>query len=153
MIVLQNTVDAEKSKISAIERQLAESHQGLERQRQTLRNEYARKTRLSMLVASLQSQEAALSEEARKLEDARGSLAQLSVQINNCLHAVNGALSSSAAMTDMGTMRNVVTGLRGVADALGEDRMFVGPLAQLNEAALTALTKRVAAVKRHRLVL
>ena len=153
MIALQNTVDAEKSKISVIERQLAKSHQGLERQRQTLQNEYARKTRLSMLVASLQSQEAALSEEARKLEDARGSLAQLSVQINNCLHAVNGALSSSAAMTDMGTMRSVVTGLRGVTDALGEDRMFAGPLSQLNEAALTALTKRVAAVKRHRLVL
>ncbi|KAI0742071.1 hypothetical protein C8Q80DRAFT_1197806 [Daedaleopsis nitida] len=48
----------------------------------------------------------------------------------------------------MCSMRNVVSGVRGVIGALGADAMFAGPLVLLDDSALDRLDMRVASVRR-----
>ena len=102
-------------------------------------------------IAHLKNQAAGLAEEKHNLANARTSLAQLTTRINDCLHAVSGAMSSSAVIADAGSMRDVVAGLRGVADSLGRNEMFEGPVSKLDDVRLVALTHRVAAIKSHQL--
>ena len=148
---MQAASEEHQRRISSIEGQLSSSNSQLDARRNDLSHERAKSDRLSSRISQLRQEADTLSAEARKLEAARASLADLSVRINDCLHTVNGALSSSTVIATMGSMRNVVLGIKGVAGALGSDEMFAGPLAQLNDAALGTLDRRVAAIKRHRL--
>ncbi|PIL29444.1 hypothetical protein GSI_08386 [Ganoderma sinense ZZ0214-1] len=148
---MQGISEQHQRTVSSIESQLSSSNSQLDSLRGELSSQRAESDRLSSQVEQLRRKADELSAEARRLEATRATLAELSQRINDCLHTVNGAVSSSAVIATMGSMRNVVSGLRGVAGALGSDEMFAGPLAQLNDTALGALDRRVAAITRHRL--
>ena len=60
----------------------------------------------------------------------------------------NVALTSAANLSAVRSIQEVVLGLRGVVSALGQNAMFSGPLAQLDNAALTALDRRMASPRR-----
>ena len=120
----------------------------LQAQQAQLTRERNESLRLSTQVTQLNQRATSLAADARRLETARGELAELSKRINDCLHTVNAALSSSKTIASMSSMRNVVTGIRGVAGALKADAMFQGPLAQLDDTALGALDRRVANIRR-----
>ena len=96
----------------------------------------------------LHQRSAGLAAYGRQLQSTRAELADLSQRINDCLHTVNAALSSSETISTMSSMRNVVSGIRGVVGALKADAMFQGPLARLDDAALGALDRRVATIRR-----
>lgn len=122
-------------------------------QTENLEKERAESVRLSTRVTELRQKEKDLAAEARLLETARATLAELSVRIHDCLRSVNVALTSAANISVMRSMQEVVLGLRGVVSALGQDAMFSGPLAQLNDGAFAALDRRIASVKRHRVTM
>ncbi|KAI0793589.1 hypothetical protein C8Q74DRAFT_1365197 [Fomes fomentarius] len=151
MTALENAVEESENTISTIEQQLSASRSQLQSQRNEVSRERAESCRLSSRLSDLQRKSNQLSAESRRLTATRGNLAELSVRINDCLHTVNSALSSSTVIASMSSMRNVVSGIRGVVGALGADAMFTGPLARLDDAALASLDRRVAAIRRHRL--
>ena len=151
LVAGENAINAHENRVSTIENGLNASRVRLQGHRDALATQNANRAGLSARVTELQTQAAELAEESRTLAAARDSLSQLTVRINDCLHAVSGAMSSSAVIADAGSMRDVVTGLRGVADSLGQNEMFTGPLAQLDDAGLVTLTHRVAAIKSHQL--
>lgn len=122
-------------------------------QTENLEKERAESVQLSTRVTELRQKEKDLAAEARLLETARATLAELSVRIHDCLRSVNVALTSAANISVMRSMQEVVLGLRGVVSALGQDAMFSGPLAQLNDGAFAALDRRIASVKRHRVTM
>ncbi|EJF56484.1 hypothetical protein BD309DRAFT_963610 [Dichomitus squalens] len=148
---MEDAVNSQRGAVRAAENQLASLHQQLQSQQTALLNEQSRSQALSNQVAQLQQRAQGLKAEVARLSDARAKLAELSANINNCLHAVDAALSSSVTITSMGSMRNVVTGIKGIATGLSSDGMFAGPVAQLNDAAFGALDRRVTAIVHHRL--
>ena len=150
--VMADSISTQEDAVSAAESQLARTRAQLETQRETLSCERAEKDRLSSRAAALRRQADTLSADARRLKSARGDLAELSTRINDCLHTVNGALSSSKTIAVMSSMRTVVAGIRGIVHALGRDAMFEGPLAELDDAALGTLDRRVAAIRVLRLM-
>lgn len=141
-------MDQRKDVVHRVESQLAASRAQLQAQQAQLTREHAESARLAARIHELQTQSTSLSAEVKRLENARADLAELSKRINDCLHTVDAALSSSKTIEAMCSMRNVVTGIRGVVGALGNNAMFQGPLAQLDDAALGALDRRVANIKR-----
>ncbi|KAI1784670.1 hypothetical protein LXA43DRAFT_1101113 [Ganoderma leucocontextum] len=148
---MQAGTEQRQRAISSIEGHLSSSSSQLDVRRHDLARSRAESDRLSSRISQLGQEADELAAEVRELEAARATLAELSMRINDCLHTVNGALSSSTAIATMGSMRNVVSGIKGVVGALGSDEMFAGPLAQLNDAALGTLDRRVAGIKRHQL--
>lgn len=148
---LKNAVEQTRNNVSSIEHQISSSRSQLQSQRDELAQEQTERSRLTSQMSEHTHKANELAAESRRLTAARGDLAQLSKRINDCLHTVDSALGSSTAIATMSSMRNVVSGIRGVAGALGADEMFAGPLAQLNDAALGILDRRVAAMRRHRL--
>ena len=151
LVVNENAIREHEGRVSAIENGLNESRARLQGHRNELAAQKARRAELSSRIADLKNQAAGLADEKHNLANALTSLAQLTTRIHDCLHAVSGAMSSSTVIADAGSMRDVVAGLRGVADSLGRDEMFEGPVAKLDDARLVALTHRVAAIKSHRL--
>ncbi|KAI1798337.1 hypothetical protein LXA43DRAFT_1088446 [Ganoderma leucocontextum] len=147
---LQAPVDEQKGVISRITLELDVSRKQLQLQTESLEKEHAESARLSARVAELRQKAKDLGAEARVLETARATLAELSVRIHDCLRSVNVALTSAANISIMRSMQEVVFGLRGVVSALGQDAMFSGPLAQLNDGAFAALDRRITSVRRHR---
>lgn len=145
---LERSVNDRHRDLHLIESQLAASRSQLDAQHAQLAAERASRDRLAASMSSLRDQAAALATEVLRLQAARTELAELSVRINDCLHTVDAALSSSKTIADMCSMRNVVSGVRGVVGALGEDAMFAGPLALLDDAALDRLDSRVGSLKR-----
>ncbi|KAI0742069.1 hypothetical protein C8Q80DRAFT_1221845 [Daedaleopsis nitida] len=145
---LEHSVDDRQRNVHTVESQLAASRAQLDAQHAQLAAERASKDRLASSVSSLREQAAALASEVQRLQASRTELAELSVRINDCLHTVDAALSSSKTIADMCSMRNVVSGVRGVVGALGADAMFAGPLALLDDSALGRLDMRVASVRR-----
>ncbi|RPD58004.1 hypothetical protein L226DRAFT_547039 [Lentinus tigrinus ALCF2SS1-7] len=150
ILALQEAVDNRKAAISTINSQLAESHSQLQSQRESLAREHTETVRLGATISELKQRAECLSAEKQRLEVTRRDLAELSTRINDCLYTVNAALSSSKSISTMLSMRNVVSGIQGVIDALGTNAMFEGPLAQLDDAAFGALDRRVAAIRRRR---
>ncbi|KAI0742068.1 hypothetical protein C8Q80DRAFT_174230 [Daedaleopsis nitida] len=150
--VMADSISTQQNAVSAAESQLSSTRAQLETQRGTLSCERAEKERLSSTAATLRRQADALCTDAERLKSARADLAELSTQINDCLYTVNGALSSSKTIAVMSSMRSVVAGIRGIVHALGRDAMFEGPLAELDDAALGALDRRVAAIRVLRLM-
>ena len=148
---MQAASEQHQRTISSIESQLSSSNSQLDERRRELDHKRAESNRLSSEIARLRREAEELSAQRRRLEAARVTVAELSQRINDCLHTVNGALSSSTTIATMGSMRNVVSGMKGVVVALGSNEMFAGPLAQLNDAALDTLDRRVAAIRRHQL--
>ena len=148
---MQDAVNSQRGAVRAAENQLASLQQELQSQQNSLAAEQSRSQALSAQVSQLQQRAQTLNAEVQRLSGARANLAALSASINNCLHAVDAALSSSATIGSMGSMRNVVTGIKGVVGGLGSDGMFAGPLAQLNDSAFGTLDRRVAAIVHHRL--
>ncbi|PIL27398.1 hypothetical protein GSI_10546 [Ganoderma sinense ZZ0214-1] len=147
---LQAPVEEQKGVVSRITLELDVSRKHLQEQISNLEKERAESVRLSARVSELRQKEKDLAAEARVLETSRATLADLSRRINDCLRSVSVALSSAANISVMRSMQEVVLGLRGVVSALGQDAMFSGPLAQLNDAAFAALDRRIASVRRHR---
>ena len=125
--------------------------QQLNAQNTSLAQERSRSQELAGRVAQLQQRSQALNAEVQRLSGMRATLATLSANINNCLHAVDAALSSSTTIASMSSMRNVVTGIKGVVGGLGSEGMFAGPLAQLNKAAFGVLDHRVTSIRHLRL--
>ncbi|KAI0672198.1 hypothetical protein C8Q78DRAFT_990702 [Trametes maxima] len=149
---LRRDIDSQKNSVHAIRDQLAQSRSQLDQQRAQLTSENGQKASLSSQIRELQAQQRTLGAQADGLQKERETLSLLSVSINNCLVAVNGALSSSATISAGNSMRIVVAGIRGLVGALGADAMFAGPVAQLNDSSLQRLDHRVEALKRHRLM-
>ncbi|KAI1787283.1 hypothetical protein LXA43DRAFT_1098408 [Ganoderma leucocontextum] len=151
MKAMSDNLDEHCNAVRSLEGQLAASTAELDARRDTLAQQQAERGRLASSVAGLQTRADELAVEGRAFDEARASLAELSRRINDCLYAVNAALGCSTAITTMCSMRNVVTGIRGVVSGLGRDEMFVGPLALLDEAAFGALDRRVATIRRSQL--
>ncbi|TBU42316.1 hypothetical protein BD309DRAFT_896487 [Dichomitus squalens] len=147
---LQAPVDEQKEIVSRLESQLRTARDQLQVQTQKLENERAEGLRLCSRIDALRQKAKDLAADARALETARASLAELSVRIHECLRSVNGALNSATSISIMRSMGDVVSGLRGVVVSLGQEAMFSGPLAQLNDAAFAALDRRVSTVRYHR---
>ncbi len=148
---MQDAVDSQRNAVRQAENQLSSLRQQLNTQNVSLANEQRRSQELTGQVTELQQRAQGLNAEVQRLSGVRATLATLSASINNCLHAVDAALSSSATIASMGSMRNVVTGIKGVVGGLGSDAMFAGPLAQLNDAAFGVLDHRVTSIRHHRL--
>ncbi len=151
MTAMSANLDDHYEAVRRLEGQLATSNTELDSRRGTLAGQQAERGRLVSQVAGLRTRADELATEGRTLGEARASLAELSQRINDCLHAVNTALSSSTAMATMCSMKNVVTGIRGVVGGLGRNEMFAGPLALLDEVAFGALDRRVATIRRSQL--
>ncbi|KAI0772968.1 hypothetical protein BD413DRAFT_492417 [Trametes elegans] len=149
---MENAIDQTTETISRIEEQLASAHSQLETQRARLSRERDLCSALESNIAQYRGEQRRLRNETGDLQSQRASLSQLSVRINDSLRAVNGALSSSVTIQTMHSMRNVVSGIRGVASSLGRDAMFAGPLARLNDSELDVLDRRVEMIRRHRLM-
>ncbi|KAI0649814.1 hypothetical protein C8Q79DRAFT_901462 [Trametes meyenii] len=152
LTAIERAIEQRKGTVSAVEGQLAQSRSQLNNQHDTLDLEYGRSASLTTYIYELLEEEQLLGILEDGLQEERESLARLSVTINDCLLTVNAALNSSATIVAAGSMRNIVTGIRGLAAALGADAMFAGPVAQLNDRALAVLDRRVEALKRHRLM-
>ena len=145
---LQAPVDEQKDIITRLTLELAVGREQLQEQTANLEKERADRSHLSARVAELRQQEDDLTKAARVLEKERATLADLSKHINDCLRSVNVALTSAANLSAVRSIQEVVLGLRGVVSALGQNAMFSGPLAQLDNAALTALDRRMASPRR-----
>ena len=153
MTALRNAVDDCERTVWSCQRQLESTQSEVQRLREAMQEAQAESARRSRKASELNDTLQGLSLEARSLDCTRRDLADLSVRINECLHTVNSALGSSSVIAASSSMRNMVTGVRGVVGALQANSMFDGPLAQLDEAALGALDRRVAAIKRSKLTL
>ena len=147
---LQAPVDEQKDVVSRITLELTTSRKQLQEQTGNLEKERAESNRLSTRVIELRQKENNLAAEARVLEASRATVADLSKRINDCLRSVSAALTSAANISVMRSMQEVVFDLRGIVSALGQDAMFSGPLAQLDDAAFIALDRRIASVRRQR---
>ena len=147
---LQAPVDEHKEAVARVESQMQTAREQLQIQTQKLEKERAEGLRLCARIDELRQKAKDLAAEARTLETARASLAELSVRIHECLRSVNGALNSATSISIMRSMGDVVSGLRGVVASLGQEAMFSGPLAQLNDAAFASLDRRVVTVRHHR---
>ena len=145
---LQAPVDEQKDIITRLTLELAVGREQLQEQTANLEKERADRAQLSARVAELKQKEDDLTKAARVLEKERATLADLSKHINDCLRSVNVALTSAANLSAVRSIQEVVLGLRGVVSALGQNAMFSGPLAQLDNAALTALDRRMASPRR-----
>ncbi|KAI0672196.1 hypothetical protein C8Q78DRAFT_1077752 [Trametes maxima] len=150
---MRRSIAKKKERISFVEGVLTIAHERLEDQRTQLESERAQSAALSAHIEALQEQQEALASEVDRLQDERVGLSELSVIINDCLFTVNSALSSSATISAARSMRNVVSGIRGLVEALGEEAMFVGPVAQLNDTALAVLGRRVEVLRQHRMMI
>ncbi|PIL29022.1 hypothetical protein GSI_09070 [Ganoderma sinense ZZ0214-1] len=148
---MQDAVNSQRNAVRHAENQLSSLRQQLNAQNDSLAKEKTRSNELTNRVAQLRQQAQTLDAEVQRLSGVRATLATLSTTINNCLHAVDAALSSSVTITSMGSMQNVVTGIKGVVGGLGSEGMFAGPLAQLDSAAFGVLDRRVASIRHHRL--
>ncbi|KAM5534750.1 hypothetical protein V8D89_011614 [Ganoderma adspersum] len=148
-VYLQAPVDEQKDIITRITLELDVLRGQLQEQTANLEKERAESARVSAHVAELRQKEKGLTEAARVLEKERAALANLSKRINDCLRSVNVALTSAANLSVVRSMQEVVLGLRGVVSALGQDTMFSGPLAQLDDTAFTVLDRRMASVRRN----
>ena len=148
---MQDAVNSHRGAVRQAENQLSSLRQQLEAQNASLASERSRSQALSSQVEQLQERAKSLNAEVQRLSDVRANLATLSTSINDCLHAVDAALSSSVTIASMGSMRNVVTGIKGVVGGLGSQGIFAGPLAQLNDTAFGALDRRVTSIRHHRL--
>ncbi|KAI1787280.1 hypothetical protein LXA43DRAFT_1098405 [Ganoderma leucocontextum] len=148
---MQDAVNYQRNAVRAAENQLSSLRQQLDAQHASLAHEQSRSQALAGQVGQLQQRAQTLHAEVQRLSGVRATLATLSANINNCLHAVDAALSSSATIAAMGSMRSVVTGIKGVVGGLGSEGIFAGPLAQLNDAAFGALDHRVTSIRHHRL--
>ncbi|PIL29019.1 hypothetical protein GSI_09067 [Ganoderma sinense ZZ0214-1] len=151
MAAMSENLDNHYDAVRRLESELSASNTELETRRGTLAQQQGERGQLELKVAGLRSRASSLAAEGRTLSEARESLAELSRRINDCLYAVNAALSSSTSIAAMCSMRNVVTGIRGVVGGLGRDEMFAGPLTLLDEGAFGALDRRVATIRRSRL--
>ncbi|KAI0649815.1 hypothetical protein C8Q79DRAFT_923296 [Trametes meyenii] len=149
---IRHDIDSRKESVHAIRNQLAQSRSQLDQQRVQLSSENAQRAELSSHIHKLQEEQRALGAQADGLQKERETLSQLSVSINDCLLTVNSALSSSATIPAGRSMRNVVSGIRGLVGALGADATFAGPVAQLNDSSLQRLDSGVEALRRHRLM-
>ena len=147
---LQAPVDEQKDVVSRITLELTTSRKQLQEQTGNLEKERAESNRLSTRVIELRQKENNLAAEARVLEASRATVADLSKRINDCLRSVSAALTSAANISVMRSMQEVVFDLRGIVSALGQDAMFSGPLAQLDDTAFIALDRRIASVRRQR---
>lgn len=152
MKMMSDNLDDHYDAVSRLEGQLSASNTELEARRNTLAQQQTERGQLEAKVAGLRTRASQLAAEGHTLGEARASLAELSRRINDCLYAVNAALSSSTSIAVMCSMRNVVTGIRGVVGGLGRDEMFAGPIAGLLDGgAFGALDRRVATIRRSQL--
>ncbi|KAI0649813.1 hypothetical protein C8Q79DRAFT_349412 [Trametes meyenii] len=150
---MRRSIAKKKEMVSFVEGVLAIAHARLDHQREQLEYERSESATLSAHIQALREEQDTLGLEASRLQDERVELSQLSVTINDCLYSVNAALSSSTTISAARSMRNVVSGIRGLAAALGDEAIFAGPVAQLNDSALAVLDRRVEALRRHRLMI
>ncbi|KAI0672197.1 hypothetical protein C8Q78DRAFT_1068790 [Trametes maxima] len=153
LTAIERAIDLRRGAVSTVERQLERSRSQLDYQHDTLDIEHGRSASLTTHIYELLQEQQLLGILEDGLQEEREALARLSVSINDCLLTVNAALNSSATISAGHSMRNVVTGIRGLAAVLGADAMFAGPVARLNDRALAVLDRRIEALRRHRLML
>ncbi|KAI1784672.1 hypothetical protein LXA43DRAFT_195049 [Ganoderma leucocontextum] len=139
-------VEGHQRAVSASEAQLSVSRSQLEARRRELAGKRDERDRLSSRVGQLSREAHDLSAKAGKLKAEQATLAELSVRINDCLYTVNRAVGSSTTVSS-GSMHGVVSGIRGVVEALGSEDMFAGPLVQLDDAGLDTLDRRMEAIR------
>ena len=151
MGVMSDNLNEHYEAVRRLEGQLATSTADLDARRSALVQQQAERGELVSRVAELRTRMEELAAEGSTLAAARTPLAELSRRINDCLYAVNIALSNSTRIAAMCSMKNVVEGIRGVVGGLGRNEMFAGPLALLDEAAFVALDRRVATIRRSQL--
>ncbi|KAI0764229.1 hypothetical protein BD413DRAFT_641504 [Trametes elegans] len=151
--VVQQDINSQRKAVRTVKAELASSRKQLEDHEGQLLAETTQISLLSLEMDELEKQQQRLVTERAALQEERETLAVLAVGINECLHAVGGAYGSSVVISSMRSMRNVLDGIQGVVEALGQEEMFDGPVALLNEAGIRELDSQVAAIKRHKLMI